>query len=130
MLEPEPPFLNVANPGITLTQVLNLDRDLALYGQRITDLRPRGDLGLGLDPEGPVGFARIRAVRHCGRLKLLPTPLVLSVYGDGREPAEEDADAQLGERIWTATVADRALRLELQHGSFAALLGVSSCPVS
>ncbi|WP_284620211.1 hypothetical protein [Aquabacterium humicola] len=108
----------------TLTEVLALGRLLSLYGRRISDVAPRGDLGLGLDPEGPVGFALIRAYRRHAGVVVLPEPLVLSVFGDGQPPDGDDADAQPGERIWTAAAADRAMRLQLQQGSLAALLGI------
>lgn len=108
--------------GITITQVLSLDRRVSLYGLRITDLAPRGDLGLGLDPEGPVGFALVRGFRRNGLFKRLSEPLVLSVFGEGGISDPADADAMDGERVWQVALADRVLRLELQQGSLAALL--------
>ena len=110
--------------GTTLTQVLALGRVLCLYGRRISDLTPRGDLGLGLDPEGPVGFALVRGYRRNAGFTALPTPLVLSIFGEGRPAGADDTDAQAGERTWTFAAADRALRLELQQGTLAALLGL------
>lgn len=107
---------------VTLTQVLSLDRQLVLYGQRVSDLSPRGDLGLGLDPEGPVGFALVRGFRRGGRCHRLDTPLVISVFGDGQPAAADDGFAQPDERLWTMAAADRALRLDLQQGPLAALL--------
>jgi hypothetical protein len=109
--------------GITMTEVLSLDRRVSLYGMRITDLSPRGDLGLGLDPEGPVGFALVRGYRRNGSFKRLDEALVLSVFGAGSASAPGDADAQAGERVWEVALADRLLRVELQQGSLAALLG-------
>ena len=108
--------------GLTLTDVLALDRRLAIYGRPITDLAPRGDLGLGLDPEGPVGFALVRGFRRSNRFYLLRAALVLSVFGDGRAPTDDDPDSLTGERIWTVADADRALQLNLQQGTLAALL--------
>lgn len=109
-------------PGITMTEVLSLDRQVSLYGLRITDLSPRGDLGLGLDPEGPVGFALVRGYRSNGQFMRLNEPLVLSVFGEGNASDPDDADALNGERVWHVALADRVLRLELQHGGLAALL--------
>lgn len=108
--------------SITLTQVLALDRRVVIYGIRITDLSPRGDLGLGLDPEGPVGFALVHGFSRNGQFTRLATPMVLSVYGEGRacDPAEHDGGP--GQRAWPVALADRALRLEMQQGSIAALL--------
>jgi hypothetical protein len=111
------------HPGLTISEVLSLDRSVSLYGMRITDLSPRGDLGLGLDPEGPVGFALIRGYRRNGLFTRLAQPLVLSVYGQGRAIGTSDTDALAGEREWQVALADRVLRLELQQGSLAALLG-------
>lgn len=108
--------------SVTLTDVLALDRTMLLYGSRISDLNPRGDLGLGLDPEGPVGFALVRAYRRSGRFVALPAPCVLSIFGDGVLPAPDDPDAREGERLWPAAASDRALRLELHQGTLAALL--------
>lgn len=108
--------------GITMTDVLSLDRRVCLYGVRITDLSPRGDLGLGLDPEGPVGFALVRGYRRNGQFTRLGGALVLSVFGDGRASEPDDADALAGERVWEVALADRLLRLEMQQGSLAALL--------
>lgn len=111
-----------SSSGITMTEMLSLDRRVSLYGKRITDLSPRGDLGLGLDPEGPVGFALVRGYRRNGQFTRLNEALVLSVFGEGsaREPA--DVDALDGERVWEVALADRLLRLELQQGSLASLL--------
>jgi hypothetical protein len=108
--------------GISLTDVLALDRRVSLYGLRITDLAPRGDLGLGLDPEGPVGFALVRGYRRNGLFTRLNEPLVLSVFGEGNASQPDDADALDGERVWQVALADRVLRLELQQGGLAALL--------
>jgi hypothetical protein len=109
-------------PGITMTEVLSLDRRVSLYGMRISDLTPRGDLGLGLDPEGPVGFALVRGYRRNDQFKRLSAPLVLSVFGEGNASDPDDADALDGERVWQVALADRVLRLELQQGGLAALL--------
>jgi hypothetical protein len=110
--------------GVTMTEMLSLDRRVRLYGMRITDLSPRGDLGLGLDPEGPVGFALVRGYRRHGLFKQLDEALVLSVFGEGSRCDSDDADALDGERVWDVALADRLLRLELQQGSLAALLNV------
>lgn len=107
----------------TLTQVLALDRQVALHGVRITDLSPRGDLGLGLDPEGPVGFALIHGFSRNGQFQRLAAPVVLSVFGEGRPHEGPGSEGPPAERIWHVALADRALRLELQQGSISALLG-------
>lgn len=108
--------------GITLNQVLALDRRTCLYGHRIADLHPLGDLGLGLDPEGPVGFALVRAYRFDGRFVVLGERVILSVFGEGRPPRPDDADAQSNERLWSAAAGDRALRLAIHHGTLQSLL--------
>ncbi|MFG6460022.1 hypothetical protein ACG04Q_00480 [Roseateles sp. DXS20W] len=110
--------------GITMTDVLSLNRSVCLYGVCITDLSPRGDLGLGLDPEGPVGFALVRGYRRNGQFRRLDEALVLSVFGEGRASEPDDVDALAGERLWEVALADRLLRLEMQQGSLAALLNV------
>jgi hypothetical protein len=109
--------------SLSLSEVLALHRHVKLYGRRINDLSPRGDLGLGLDPEGPVGFAHIRAYRRNGQFHNLAHPLVISVFGEGRPAQPEDSDALPGEGVWQAALADRVLRLELQQGGLAAMLG-------
>jgi hypothetical protein len=119
------PVKPACQSGLTISEVLSLDRSISLYGLRISDLSPRGDLGLGLDPEGPVGFARIRGYRQNGLFTSLPQPLVLSVFGEGRACEPSDSNALSGERIWPCALADRALRLEMQQGSLAALLSVA-----
>lgn len=110
--------------GITMTEMLSLDRKVSLYGVRITDISPRGDLGLGLDPEGPVGFVLVRGYRRNGQFKRLNEALVLSAFGEGNARDPADPDGLDGERIWEVALADRLLRLELQQGSLASLLGV------
>jgi hypothetical protein len=109
--------------SLTISQVLELDRQVCLYGSRISDLSPRGDLGLGLDPEGPVGFAHVRGYRHQGLFQRLAQPLILSVFGEGRACDPTDTDALAGERLWQFAMADRLLKLELQQGGLATLLG-------
>jgi hypothetical protein len=111
-----------ARPGMTLTQVLALGRRVVLYGHKITDLVPYGDLGIGLDPEGPVGFALVRGYRRNDRFTCLPEPVVLSVFGNGRPAAADDGDAHAGEHLWTMAAADRALQLRLQPGTVGTLL--------
>jgi hypothetical protein len=117
-----------SSAGITMTEVLSLDRRVKLYGMRITDLSPRGDLGLGLDPEGPVGFALVRGYRRNDQFRRLNEPLVLSVFGEGSASDPGDAEALGGERIWKVALADRVLRLELQQGGLAALLDADEWP--
>jgi len=114
--------------GVTITEVLSLDRRVCLYGMRITDLSPRGDLGLGLDPEGPVGFALVRGYRRNDQFRRLREPLVLSVFGEGDASDPDDAEALRGERVWKVALADRVLRLELQQGGLAALLDAGEWP--
>ncbi len=116
--------------GCTLTQVIALERRIDLYGRRVTDLSPRGDLGLGLDPEGPVGFAVIHGYRHGQRFTPLTHPLILSIFGDGHPPAADDADAAPGDSVWTVAAADRALRLQVGQGTLAALLGLEVDPLA
>lgn len=113
---------------ITLTRVLALDRTIVLHGRRISDLTPLGDLGLGLDPEGPVGFALIRAFSCAGRHSVLPMPLVLSVFGQGRAAQADDPGADVGERSWQAAAGDRALRVDIRHGTLEFLLAGSPQP--
>ncbi len=110
---------------LTLTQVLNGHRLLRLLGQRISDLVPQGDLGLGLDPEGPVGFALVRAVQQAGRWTVLPEPLLLSVHGDGQPPQPEDSLALPDERVWRAGSQDSSVRLVLLQAPLAGLLQAS-----
>jgi len=129
MTTPIPPAPS-SPPGVTLTEVLSLDRRISLYGMRITDLSPRGDLGLGLDPEGPVGFALVRGYRRNDQFRRLNEPLVLSVFGEGADPDPDDADALCGERVWRVALADRMLRLELQQGGVAALLEAGDGPLA
>lgn len=110
------------SPVLTLTQVLTRHQLLRLLGTRIADLAPRGDLGLGLDPEGPVGFALVRAVEQAGRWSLLAEPLVLSVFGDGQLPGPDDVLADADERIWTAGSQDAALLLRIVPAPLGSLL--------
>ena len=127
MATPIPPGPS-SPPGVTMTEVLSLDRRISLYGMRITDLSPRGDLGLGLDPEGPVGFALVRGYRRNDQFRRLNEPLVLSVFGEGSASDPDDAEALCGERVWKVALADRVLRLELQQGGVAALLDADDWP--
>ncbi len=106
----------------TLTQVLLQRGALRLYGSAVSDLQPRGDLGLGLDPDGPVGFALIRAYRHAGHGVVLPAPLLLSVYGAGQAPAADDALAGPDDRVWAVHQHDAGLLLALRPGRLIDLL--------
>lgn len=107
---------------ITLTQMLRQRRDLCLYGRKVSDLAPRGDLGLGLDAEGPIGFARVRAFRLGDECHTLAVPVVISVYGDGHPPEADDDLARSDERLWRATLDDAALLLDIRDGSLRHLL--------
>lgn len=110
---------------LTLTQVLTGHRLLRLLGRRIADLAPQGDLGLGPDPEGPVGFALVRAVQQAGRWTVLPEPLVLSVHGDGQSPQPDDSLALPEERVWRAGSHDTAVRLAVVAAPMSSLLQAS-----
>ena len=107
---------------VTLSQVLSLHSAVQLYGMRISDLAPQGDLGLGLDPAGPLCFASVRGVAREGRFTELPATIVLSMFGEGEPPASDDAAALAGERIWTMAAGDRALRMQLHQGTLSSLL--------
>ena len=107
---------------VTLTQVLSQRDALRLYGSKVSDLSPRGDLGLGMDPEGPVGFAQIRAYRLGGRTLLLASPLIMSVFGEGEAPGEDDDVAQDSERVWSVRQDDMALSITVGRGSSMQLL--------
>lgn len=107
---------------ITLTELIAQRQTLTLYGVRIADVVPRGHLGLALDPEGPVGFAAVRAVVSGQRSVELPMPRVISVYGDGLPAAEDDPLARQGERVWTADRNDLAVRLDFCKGALQDLL--------
>ncbi len=107
---------------VTLSQVLSLHTTVRLYGHRISDLAPRGDLGLGLDPAGPLGFASIRSVVHDQQTIRLPKPLILSVFGEGEPMLAGDAAGQPGERTWTLAMGDRALQLDFHQGTLSSLL--------
>lgn len=116
---------NLQPTPITLTQVLTDHRLLRLLGRRIADLAPQGDLGLGPDPEGPVGFALVRAVQQAGRWTVLPEPLVLSVHGSGQSPDTADDLAQPDERVWRAGSQDMAVRLAVLTAPLSGLLQAS-----
>lgn len=107
---------------LTLTQVLLQRGALRLYGSAVCDLQPRGDLGLALDPDGPVGFALIRAYLQAGQPVILPVPVVLSVYGAGQPPAADDALAGPDDRVWTVRQHDAGLLLVLRPGHLIDLL--------
>ena len=110
---------------ITLTQVLTGHRLLRLLGRRIADLAPQGDLGLGPDPDGPVGFALVRAVQQAGRWTVLPEPLVLSVHGAGQPPEPGDDLALPDEQVWRAGSQDMAVRLAVLAAPLSGLLQAS-----
>lgn len=83
---------------MTLTQVLLEQDQMLVYGQQVSDFYLRGDLGLGLDPEGPVGFAWIHAFKPAtGSRCQLAVPLLLSVHGPGEPHA---TPVTPGERCW------------------------------
>lgn len=102
--------------SMTITQWLAERDEIRLYGNRISDLQPRGDLGLALDPDGPVGFALIsRVVRRGCTIRLTP-PRLLSVYGEGvPTPAGEDGSSS--ERMWRCGAADAVLVLQIERGT-------------
>lgn len=106
---------------MNLTDVLAQQQTVRLFGHMIHDLSPKGPLGLALDPNGPVRFAAIRAYALANRMVDLPQPVLMSVYGDGSEPAPDDIGARPHERCWTALSGDLALRMDLRKAS---VLGV------
>ena len=115
---------------LTLTQVLLQRGALRLYGSVVADLQLRGDLGLALDPDGPVGFALIRAYRHAGCGVVLPAPLLLSVYGAGQPPGPDDVLAGPDDRVWAARQHDASLLLALRPGRLIDLLQPGATPAA
>lgn len=108
--------------SVTLTDVLTQAQTVLLYGQYITDIVPRGHLGLELDPEGPVSFALVRCAVVGTRSIVPEQPVVLTVYGEGVSPAPDDPWALPGERCWRALSGDLALRLDIRKASVLGLL--------
>jgi hypothetical protein len=102
--------------SITITQLLAERDEIRLFGRRLSDLQPRGDLGLALDPDGPVGFALISRVLRRGCLIHLTPPRLLSVYGDG-VPAPAGDDGSSPERMWRCSGADPVLTLQIERGT-------------
>lgn len=107
---------------LTLTQFLRTREQRRLFGQVMSDLASRGDLGLGLDPAGPVQFACIHGVCFGDghRLALTP-PVLLAVFGPGQVEGTDQANFP-GERCWRAHRDDMTLRLDLHRGSIESLL--------
>lgn len=112
--------------SVTLTDVLTQSQTVVLYGKHITDIVPRGHLGLDLDPEGPVSFALVRCAAVGSRSLVPQEPVVLTVYGEGTVPEPDDPLAQAGERCWRALTADLALRLDIRKASIMSLLKAGS----
>jgi len=93
----------------TLTQVLFENEQVLLFGDHVSDFYLRGDLGLGLDPAGPVGFAWIRSYQTAeGQRQRFATPLLVSVNGPGEPPTHPE---QPGERCWQVDRNDQAVRM-------------------
>lgn len=107
--------------SITITQWLAERDEIRLFGRRISDLQPRGDLGLALDPDGPVGFALISRVVRRGCSVHLTPPRLLSVYGEG-VPAPAGDDGGSHERMWRCAAADPVLVLQIERGTLDQML--------
>jgi hypothetical protein len=92
--------------AITLTQVLQIENKVRLFGRTVSDFVVRGDLGLGHDPAGPLVFAWIVAyARGDGRTRSLAQPLLVSVPGAGEVVREETlAGLVAGAPLWAASV--------------------------
>jgi hypothetical protein len=107
---------------LTLTQYLRTREQRRLFGQLMSGLASRGDLGLGLDPAGPVQFACIHAVCFGeGPRRVLAPPVLLAVFGPGEEEGTDQTNFP-GERCWCVRPDDRSLRLDFHLGSIEALL--------
>lgn len=86
---------------VTLTQVMQQQEQLLVFGQQVSDFYLRGDLGMGLDPAGPVGFAWIRAYQSSNGLRQpLAAPLLLSVHGPGEASGQAAAPDERSWRVY------------------------------
>ena len=113
---------------VTLTQVLSQQKELLLFGQLVSDFYLRGDLGLGLDPDGPIGFAWVHAYKKPGGPRVpLADPLLLSVHGPGQTPDHKPAG---GERCWRVYRDDATVRVVPSRRSYEEWLGLDADPHS
>ena len=109
---------------LTLTQVLRQQNQVLVFGQHVSDFYLRGDLGLGLDPAGPVGFAWIHAFKTVsGERHSLPAPLLLSVHGPG-QVAEGLADSK--ERCWQVDRNEAAVQVAPRRAAWGQWLGLDA----
>jgi hypothetical protein len=118
--------------SITLTQALQQQTELRLFGCRVNDFVVRGDLGLGHDPAGPLNFAWIVAFAEVnGKPRALVRPLLLSVLGDG-DALSLDVLASLSlvspncatavERCWKVGREDQLVIATLRRANLGSLL--------
>ncbi len=109
---------------LTLTQVLRQQNQVLVFGQQVSDFYLRGDLGLGLDPDGPVGFAWVHAFKTThGERQLLPAPMLLSVHGPGEAL---DGLARQLERCWRVDRNEAAVQVVPQRATWAQWLGLEA----
>jgi hypothetical protein len=107
---------------VTLTQVLLMQNQLLLFGQQVSDFYLRGDLGLGLEPGGPIGFAWIHAMQAAhGTRQALPAPLLMSVHGPGEASGHPSAP---DERCWRVDKTDLSVRMLPSRKTWAEWLGL------
>ena len=102
---------------VTLTQVYFEHNQVLLFGQQVSDFYLRGDLGLGMDPAGPLGFAWIQAYQADGSgRRPLARPLLMTVHGagEGGDPAGAS-----DERCWRVDRHDLAVRMIPSRRSWA-----------
>ncbi len=108
---------------VTLTQVLQQQNQLLLYGQQVSDFYLRGDLGLGVQPDGPVGFAWIHAMQLAhGARQPLAAPLLMSMHGPGQtceHPTVPD------ERCWRVDKEAFSVRMVPSRKTWAEWLALS-----
>jgi len=109
---------------MTLTQVLLQQKELLLFGHQVSDFYLRGDLGLGLDPDGPITFAWVHGFKTTsGPRETLAEPLLLSVHGPGSTP---DPEAAPGERCWRVYRDEGAVRVVPSRGRYGEWLGLDA----
>jgi hypothetical protein len=113
--------------GLTLTEVLATHQSVKLYGWHITDLSPRGNLGLPMDPAGPVGFAAVQRCTVAEQVFELPRLTVLSVYGEGIAPDASDKVAKPGQKCWQMRASDLCLDVLIKRSSILELLRHHLC---
>src|ERR1700716_2201566 len=103
--------------SVTLAQAYSATRQVALYGELLTDISASKEMVPAFAERGLPRFALIRAFAIGKMCRELPMKTIFAVPGEGQRLDEGDGCGQKGEIRWYLLSTDDTIALAMQGGN-------------